>query len=311
MAAARRLVAARRPLVTGLENLPAEAVLAACTLAEELGAAIDAGDADVGRPSGPTIARVGEVTADPAELRDRADLVIFWFCDPAVGDRGFIERFVAPGHPRRRTLAIGPDPVLASGSTHTHLPLERSAAVDAARFTRTLVLHGAAIGEHGPVAAAAKVVADAIDPATCVAFVTNHAPDSFGLEPWGLVHLVRSIAHRKPAFEVPLAGVATRTAAAILTWRYGAAGAIDRADRNGGRFLPGEASAVSLIRRREVDAVLVVGCAAAPVENALAAVGDDVHVIRVGEAGLPDLVRSVRSLRSEVRSDTASRERGP
>ena len=192
MAAARRLVAARRPLVTGLENLPAEAVLAACTLAEELGAAIDAGDADVGRPSGPTIARVGEVTADPAELRDRADLVIFWFCDPAVGDRGFIERFVAPGHPRRRTLAIGPDPVLASGSTHTHLPLERSAAVDAARFTRTLVLHGAAIGEHGPVAAAAKVVADAIDPATCVAFVTNHAPDSFGLEPWGLVHLVRS-----------------------------------------------------------------------------------------------------------------------
>jgi manganese/zinc/iron transport system substrate-binding protein len=41
-----------------------------------LGAAVDAGDPETSRPAAPTIARVGELTADREELRDRADLVV-------------------------------------------------------------------------------------------------------------------------------------------------------------------------------------------------------------------------------------------
>ena len=61
---ARNLLASRRVLVTGLQGVSADVVVAACDLAEAIGAAIDAGDAEVARPAGPTIARVGEVTAD-------------------------------------------------------------------------------------------------------------------------------------------------------------------------------------------------------------------------------------------------------
>ena len=94
--AAEVLVSARRVLVTGLANAPLEAIAVACDLAESLGAAVDTGLPESARAAGPTIARAGEVTAAFEELRDRADLVIFWCCDPTKSHPRFIERFVAP-----------------------------------------------------------------------------------------------------------------------------------------------------------------------------------------------------------------------
>ena len=56
----------------------------------------------------------------------------------------------------------------------------------------------------------------------------------------------------------------------MCTWRYGAPGAVARADRSGGAFLPAEADACRLILRGEVDAVLAVGPLLPSVEAALA-----------------------------------------
>ncbi|MFM8705550.1 MAG: hypothetical protein ACKOHG_17145, partial [Planctomycetia bacterium] len=108
--AATLLASARRVLVTGLANGTLEAIGAACRVAESLGAAIDAGLPESSRAAGPTIARAGEVTAAWEELRDRADLVIFWCCDPTVSHPRFLERFVAApladGRPRL-SIAVG------------------------------------------------------------------------------------------------------------------------------------------------------------------------------------------------------------
>lgn len=268
-AVAKQLRAARRVLVTGLHGVAADVVVAACSLAEAIGAAIDAGDAEMARAAGPTIARVGEVTADREELRDRADLVIFWFCDPQTSDPTFPSRYVAPPPASplaRRTLAIGPT---TPADTDLHVSLPREATVDAARVVQHLLLHGGLAAAGEPLATPCATIAATIDRATCVAVVTDHAADPLGLEPWSVVQLVRTIAHRKPAFEIPLAGVDSKLAASILTWRYGAAGAIAKADRAGGRFLPGEASAVQLLEQGEVDCVVVVGGLAAPVAEAL------------------------------------------
>ena len=113
--AAAMITTARQVLVTGLADASLEAITTACDLAEAVGAAIDAGGSEMSQASGPTIARAGEVTAEWEELRDRADLVIFWFCDPAATHPRFIERFVAPptaaGIPRH-TIAIGTEPQL-------------------------------------------------------------------------------------------------------------------------------------------------------------------------------------------------------
>lgn len=292
--AASMLASARRVLVTGLANATLEAITAACDLAETLRAAVDAGLPESARAAGPTIARAGEVTAAFEELRDRADLVIFWCCDPTKSHPRFIERFVAPplaGGRQRQTIAIGSGSVMPDASTHRHLPLARDQAVELARC-----LHLRIAGRHapdtldGPLASDSSQLHDAIRSATCVAIVTGDADDSVGLEGWSIVHLVRTIAHEKQAFQVPLgAGLAAgganvAGASAVCTWRYGAAGAIARADRMGSLFLPGESDARRLISRGEVDAVVVLGRLSNPLEQAIADRGDAVSLVRISDA---------------------------
>ena len=260
-ATAAILRSARRVLVTGLRDASLEAAAAACDLAEAVGAAVDFGDADVDRPAGPTIARAGAVTADPEEMRDRADLVILWGCDPAQA------------HPAVAAL-IPPQAVVV------RMPPPGAEPVAAARLVHLLLRGGSPPAAGGTWAEACVAACAAIKRASCVAIVTDHSADPLGLAPWAITHLVRAIAHVKPAFEVPLGG-GHAAAAAVCTWRYGAAGAIARADRNGGRFLPSEASARRLIERGEVDCVVAVGQLAGAVATALARCPGGIEVIRI------------------------------
>jgi formylmethanofuran dehydrogenase subunit B len=302
---AATIAAARRVLVTGLSDATLEAVGAACDLAETVAAAVDAGGVEVAQVTGPTIARIGEVTAEWEELRDRADLVVFWFCDPTATHPRFVERFVAPpsaGAAGRRTLAIGPDAVLPAGGTHRHVPVPAAAAVDAARLLQAAVAGvgtDAAATEHGAALPAAAAVAAALADASCAALVTRRDGAARGLAAWSAAGLVRSIALARPAFEVPLAGgiadpgANVAGAAAVCTWRYGAAGAIARADRRGAAFLPAESDANRLIERGEVDCVVAVGRLAERTEAALAACGDRVALVRVSSAaGGPPAARA-------------------
>jgi formylmethanofuran dehydrogenase subunit B len=302
-AAASLLSAARRVLVTGFVDLPLDAVAAACDVAEAVGAAVDAGHPESARPAGPTIARVGEVTADREEVRDRSDLVVFWFCDPEAIEPGFIAGFVAaplPSGRERRTIAIGPSSLLPVATSHGHLPLDRASAVDAARAIQHMLLGGEPLDLSGPLAAACRGLHAAIDRADCVAFITADSADEVGLEAWSMVRLVRTISHRKPAFEIPLGDRGTAGFRSCCTWRYGAAGAIAGADRAGAEFLPAEASACRLIERGEVDCVLVVGRAVAAVEKAIADRGERLAVVRVDERTKPSLAAGLVSLRAAL-----------
>lgn len=264
--AAAALIAAHRVLVTGLAGTTLEGIAAACDLAETLGAAVDPAESGMNMAAGPTIARVGSITAEWEELRDRADLVVLWFCDPATTHPRFIERFVMPPLPSgrvRRTIAIGSADI-PSGS-----------AGGAAETARRVLLRLAGDSDASHTDAVDALHA-AIDAAECIAIVTGATDDAVGLDAWSVAGLVRDLAHRKPTFQVPLGagvgrgGANVAGAAAVCTWRYGAAGAIVRADRGGSLSLPGEADAVRLIMRGEVDCVLAIGPLDIPVEEALA-----------------------------------------
>jgi len=291
--AAGLLARARRVLVTGLANAALEAITVACDLAETLGAAIDDGVPEAARAAGPTIARAGEVTGVWEELRDRADLVVFWCCDPAESYPRFIERFVGPALAdgcRRRTIAIGPVSGMPDAPTHLHIPLDRHLAVEAARLLQMRLSGRHMTPADTPLSAACAAVARAIQSARCVAIVTADADDPVGLEAWSIVHLTRTIAHEKPAFHVPLGGglaaggANVAGAAAACTWRYGAAGAIARADRMGSLFLPAESNALRLIDREEVDAVLVLGRLSGPLARAIACRGEGLSLICICDA---------------------------
>ena len=291
--AAEMLASARRVLVTGLASATLEAITAAYDLAEMLGAAVDAGLPDSARAAGPTIARAGEVTAVFEELRDRADLIIFWCCDPTASHPRFIERFVTPplaDGSQRLTIAIGSGSVMPDASTHRHLPLGRDLAVEAARWLQMRIAGRHTTPTDAPFSATCVAIEEAIRSAACVAIVTADADDSVGLEAWSIVHLVRTIAHEKPAFQIPLSsgiaagGANVAGAAAACTWRYGAAGAIARADRLGSLFLPAESDARRLIDRDEVDAVLVLGQLSGTLEQAIAVRGDALSLVRISDA---------------------------
>jgi hypothetical protein len=301
-AAAAPLAAARRVLVTGLANAPLTTVRAACDVAEALGAAICPGDADLASPLGPVVIRAGDMTADVEELRDRADLVIAWFCDPDSLRPGFAHEFLTAcpgGPPTRDVLAVGPAPV-AGGSRH--LPLPVATAVDAARLLHAQLLGHVPPPDNAAAALAAAACGDlltAIRAARCVAFLTCREDDPTGLLDWATRQLVRQVAHERPAFAVPLPGrtAGESTAGATLTWRYGAAGAIARADRLGSEFRPAECSAATLIARGEVDAVLAVGPLEADVETAIAARGTGLTVVRIDAGDSDSLTTLLRGLR--------------
>ena len=279
---AATLGAARRVLVTGGGSLAAETAARACDLAEAVGAAVDFGGAETAWTTGPTLARIGAVTADPEELRDRADLVVFWFCDPSTVAADFLPRSVTPataaGRPRH-TVAVGHVEVATAAAADRRLQVAETDALDLARLVHAGVA-GLAVRLPPALVAAREALVTALGSAGCVAFVTHHR-DPLGLVPWGVAALVRALAQHRPAFEVPLepAGAAT----AVCTWRYGAAGGVARADRDGAEFLPAESDAARLVARGEADCVVAVGRLPEALESALAARGDTVAVIRIPE----------------------------
>jgi len=319
-ATARLLRAGRRVLVTGLIDASLEAIGLACDLAEALGAAIDAGAADAASPLGPVVARAGGITADLGELRDRADLVIAWFCDSRADASAahapdvMAEWLEQPrrGDGSRRLIAVGSDP-LAAGGRHLSVPSE--AAIDAARLLHALLLGHEPPLDNPAAAAVANVcseLATAIRSATCVGVLASRSDESdpLGLADWAVRLLVRQIAHERPAFMVPLPPAPgswlanAATADAVLTWRYGAAGAIARADRWGGDFRPAECSAAALIARGEVDRVLAVGRLSAEIEAAIVPRAADLAVVRIDGHPPPDrLAALLAALRSPSREE--------
>ena len=81
--AARILDGADSPLIYGLSSTASEAQRKAVALADKLGAMIDTTSSVCHGPTGLAMQAVGEPTCTLGEVRNRADLVIFWGCNPA------------------------------------------------------------------------------------------------------------------------------------------------------------------------------------------------------------------------------------
>ena len=289
--AAGRLAKAGRVLVTGLGGATIEGVREACLLADALDAAILPGSDEAAHHGGPLIARCGEITAAWEELRDRADLVLFWGHDPAGTHPRFIERFVAPPLADRarvrRTISIG---ALSAPPSKSHRQLD--GAEDDATLARVLLagLMNRPCGDvPAGIAAAAATIRAAIDEADCVAIVTGRH-DPVGLSRWAVVELVRFLSRRLPAFEIPLpdrsAGPNAAGAAAVLSWRYGTASG-QRTGRNAPTNAPSPpTSAIDIVMAGGPDAVLAVGRLPAGLDGAIGRLPAPESVIRLAP-GIP------------------------
>jgi formylmethanofuran dehydrogenase subunit B len=87
------LTAAKYPLIFGLSRSTTEGQRAAVALAERLGATIDTTASTGHAPSIMALQQVGESTCTLGEVKNRADLVIFWGSDPAITHPRHLERY--------------------------------------------------------------------------------------------------------------------------------------------------------------------------------------------------------------------------
>ncbi len=111
--AARILVEARYPVVYGLSDTTSEAQRLACQIADRIGACLDTTTSVCHGPSGMAFQGVGEVTCTLGEIKQRADLVVFWGCNPAESHPRHFTRystmpkgFLVPRGRKDRTVVV-------------------------------------------------------------------------------------------------------------------------------------------------------------------------------------------------------------
>ncbi len=91
--AAQILVEARYPVVYGLSDTTCEAQRVAVAIADRVGACVDTTTSVCHGPSGMAFQGVGEVTCSLGEVKNRADLVIFWGSNPAESHPRHMTRY--------------------------------------------------------------------------------------------------------------------------------------------------------------------------------------------------------------------------
>ncbi len=91
--AAALLARAKGPIILGLTWSTCETVAAAIELADRIGAVIELGDAKLSSPRILAYQRTGRVSATLGEVKNRADVVVFWGADPVVTHPRHWERY--------------------------------------------------------------------------------------------------------------------------------------------------------------------------------------------------------------------------
>ncbi len=121
-AAAEFLSNARYPVVYGLSSTSCEAQQKAVELAETLGSCIDCCTSVCHGPSGMSMQSIGEPTCTLGEVKNRADLVIYWGANPAESHPRHMARYaVSPkgmlvpnGRKDRTVVMVDVRPTLSS-----------------------------------------------------------------------------------------------------------------------------------------------------------------------------------------------------
>ena len=271
-AAADILRAARSPLIYGLSHSSTDGQRAAVALADRLGATIDTTASEGHAPSILAMQQSGESTCSLGEVRNRADLVIYWGSDPTESHPRHMERYtmeptglhIPRGRADRTLVVVDVKPTATSAQADWFLPIEEGRDLEAFWTLRGL-LRGI---EPAPNANTGLPLADLKRLAERMKFC-RFGVIFFGYgvarQPLGnrnveaLLRLVIELNQftRFHARRMRVVGDVSG-ADSVLCWQTGYPFSVNLA-RGYPRYNPGEFSAGDLLARREADAVLLVG----------------------------------------------------
>lgn len=268
---------ARSPLFYGLSRSSTPGQRAAVALADHLGATIDTTASLCHAPSILALQHVGESTCSLGEIRNRADLVVFWGADPLRSHPRHLERYSAdptglfvPGGRSDRTLVVIDVEATATSATADHfLKIAPGSDFEALWALRALI-RGLPVSR--PTAGGLPVeewaeLARRMTSCQCgVVFF------GLGLSRTGLGHLnvdalltlVRDLNDhtRFHARRMRIPGDVTG-ADSVLCWQTGFPFSVNLG-RGYPRYNPGEFSADDVLARSEADACVLVGSEGVP-----------------------------------------------
>ena len=280
--AARLLTGATRPLVYLAGDVSCETLREGVAIADRLHAAIDS-LAATSATAVLAAQRRGRAGATLGEIRQRADLVVFWAVDPSArypryGSRYAVEpRGVAApqGRKDRTLIAVDVGEALGPADADGRLAIAPADEVDSLEIMRATV-QGRTVGEEARFRTAVEL-ARRMTEARYVAIVTDGEPGTPSADPAraeALVTLSQALNAPTRCALSTLRGGGNRSGAdAVLTWQTGFPFAVDFA-RGYPSYQP-QAGAAALLGAGEVDAALVIGTPATlplPVATALARV---------------------------------------
>lgn len=264
--AAAMLTGARRVLVYLAPDISCDAQRAAIAIADKLHAVVDSVSSATVAAGILAAQRRGRVAATFTEVRNRADLLVYWAVDPAQRYPRFSERYGEGAE--SPLLAAGRSVIAVDVGSHRgpDSAAERVAfaGTDETRAIHALRAHiaGRALGDAaGDVMPRAVQLADRIAAAHYPVIVYDAEPD--GDEPLparaeSLTALAQALNARGRCSLCALRAGGNRAGAeAVLTWQTGYPMTVDFS-RGVPRYRPDD-TARTLLRRGDVDVLLCVG----------------------------------------------------
>jgi formylmethanofuran dehydrogenase subunit B len=266
------LRAANYPLVYGLSQSNTFGQRAAVSLAEQLGAVIDTSASVCHAPSVMAQQEVGKVTCTLGEVRNRADLVIFWGSDPltthprhwerySVEPRG---RFTRGGRTDRFIVVADTTRTASADAADLFLPIEPGRHFEAL-FALRAMLRGAILRDDSGLGAPTAVLGDLAGRMQRSRFGAVFFGAELAREESGhcnvqvLLQMVADLndSRRWVAMRMRVQGNVVG-ADTVLAWQTSYPFAVNMA-RGFPRYNPGEFSVQGVLGRGEADACLLVG----------------------------------------------------
>jgi formylmethanofuran dehydrogenase subunit B len=262
------LGAARRALVYLAPEITSETQRAAVAIADRLGAALDSPTSEIAE--GILAAqRRGRAGATLGEIRQRADLIVFWGVDPSVRYPRYTSRYAvepvgvqAPdGRTSRTVVAVDVGACRGPDSADERVAVAPAEEVDALGAMRAAVLGRATVlPSFGPVAELALRMARG----RYTVIVHDAEPSEPAADPdrsEALGSLAQALNGPSRCALSPLRAGGNRSGAdVVLTWQTGFPMAVDFS--SGHPCYRPRDGAAAWLDRREIDAALVVGSAA-------------------------------------------------
>jgi formylmethanofuran dehydrogenase subunit B len=269
--AARILTDSASPLIYGLSSTASEAQRKAIALADLLGASIDSTSSVCHGPTTIGIQNQGEPTCTLGEIKHRADLLIFWGCNPAEAHIRHFARYsvsargslTPQGRKDRTVVVVDVRPTRSSRSADIFLQLRPGCDYEVLTALRAL-LKGKMLDVTEVSGVRLAQLADLVERMkSCrfgVIFFGMGVTQTGGkyLNITELLALVAELNDHTRFTTMAMRGHGNVAGAdCTLTWQTGYPFAINFA-RGYPQYNPGEFTAVDMLARQEADAALII-----------------------------------------------------